>query len=206
MLKRTTGLWRSAQGFSLVDQLATLAILATVCAIAVPALSKSVENQRLSMEARNVEREMQLARLNAVTTNRPIRVRFNCPTAGQYRRVELIGSVNNPETGDDADNQGARRCALNYYPYPAADKDPLTRPNNDGPLLQLNSKVVFTSVQTLEFWPNGTVHVSPGVPSAQPWPQLSSAAPVNIILTQASNTNTQTRSVSVNTLGKMQIQ
>lgn len=201
MLKRTTALWRSNRGFSLVELMFTLGILVTVSAIAIPALVNTVDGQRLGMEARNVEREMQLARLAAVSTNRPIRVRFNCPSAGYYRRVELIGSVNNPDTGDDADGQGARRCALNYYPYPAADQDPLTRPNNDGPLQQLNSKVTFTSVTTLEFWPNGTVHIPNGSPGPTPWQQIGTN-PVNIVLTMG----TSTKLVSVNSLGKMQFQ
>jgi len=201
MLKRASWFWRSADGFSLVDQLATLAVIATVAAIAVPALSNSIENQRLGMDIRNVEREMQVARLTAVSTNRPIRVLFNCPVAGQYRRVELIGSVNNPNTGDDATGQAARRCNYTYYPFPAADNDPLTRPNNDGPIQTLNSKVTFTSQQPLEFWPNGTVHVAPSIVSALPWPQIGSS-PVNIVLSKGSTT----KLISVNSLGKMQFQ
>jgi type II secretory pathway pseudopilin PulG len=201
MFKRTSArVWSSTHGFSLVEQLFTLGLVATIAGVAVPALTNGIEAQRLGIEARNIEREIQLARLAAVSTNRPIRLRFNCPDIGYYRRVELIGSVNNPTTGDDADNQGARRCNTLVYPYPAADLDPLTRPNNDGPLLRLNSKVTFTSTQTLEFWPNGTVHTA-SIVVGQPWPQVGST-PVNIVLTKGSTT----RLVSVNTLGKTQIQ
>ena len=203
MRKRTTAFWRSNRGFSIVEQMFTLGILATVAAIAIPALTNTIDGQRLGMEARNVEREMQLARLAAVSTNRPIRVRFNCPSAGYYRRVELIGSVNNPDTGDDSDSAGTNRCLLSHYPYPAADKDPLTRPNNDGPLQQLNSKVTFISFQTLEFWPNGTVHIPNSVPGPTPWQQIGTN-PVNIVLTYGQLG--QTRLISVNSLGKMQIQ
>jgi len=190
------------EGFSLVDMLVAISVMAILVATAVPSLVNVADSMKLGQAQRDVNVELNQARLRAVSANRPIRVRFNCPTAGYYRRVELIGSVNNPDTGDDSDSAGANRCALSHYPYPAADKDPLTRPNNDGPLQQLNSKVTFTSVQTLEFWPNGTVHVAPGAPAAQPWPQLSSAAPANIVITQGATT----RSISVNTLGKIQIQ
>lgn len=201
MPKRNAGFCRSAAGFSIVDMLATIAIITTVAAIAVPSLVNTIDNQRLGMEVRNVEREMQLARLAAVTTNRPIRVRFNCPATGQYRRVELIGSVDDPNNGDDSDTQGARRCNYTYYPYPAADSDPITRPNNDGPIQKLNSKITFTSVQTLEFWPNGTVHVAPSVPSSAPWTQIGTS-PVNIVLSYGSTT----KLISVNSLGRMQFQ
>src|SRR6266513_1334109 len=109
MLKRSAGkLWRAERGFSLVDLMATLAIIGTIAAIGVPLVTDAVESQRLGIELRNVEREIQIARLAAVTTNRPIRVRFNCPSAGYYRRVELIGSVDSPSLGDDADNHGGK--------------------------------------------------------------------------------------------------
>ena len=198
MLKRNTGFW-SARGYGLIDQLATLAIVATVAAIALPAISNSIEGQRLNMELRNVERELQLARLNAVQSNRPIRVRFNCPSAGYYRRVELIGSVSTPAAGDDADTQAvaAKRCNYTFYPYPPADSDPMTRPNNDGPLRQLNSKITFTSAPTIEFWPNGTVHVFQDATTTK---QIDT--PVNIVLSNGSTTHL----ISVNGLGKMLFQ
>ena len=189
----------SAHGFSLVDLMLTVAVVGTVAAMAVPSMINAVDAQRLGIDTQNVMREMQLARLNAVTTNRPIRIRFNCPATGYYRRVELIGSVNTPNNGLDADNQAAVRCGTSF-PYPAADNDPLTRPNNDGPVQQLNSKISITSSQTLEFWPNGTVHVYNAAVGA-PWPQLGTA-PANIILTKG----TTTKSITVNSLGKMQIQ
>jgi len=201
MFKGTASRFRGSAGFTVMEQLMTLAIVGTISAIAIPAISNSVESQRLGTDVRAVEREIQLARLSAVSSNRPIRVRFNCPDVGYYRRVELIGSVNNPATGDDADNKGAVRCSTVNYKYPAADKDPLTRPNNDGPLMKINAKVTFTSTQTLEFWPNGTVHVATNAVAGQPWPQLGST-PVNLILTKGS-TN---RTIVVNSLGKIQIQ
>lgn len=186
---------REPHGFSLIELLATLAVFAILAAIAVPALTNSVEAQRLGTETRNVERELQNARLGAVTLNQPVRVRFNCPSTGKYRRVELIGSVNVPAADDD-DSRATARC---NYPFPAdTDHDPLTRPNNDGPVQQLTSPVTFQTVQTLEFWPNGTVHVSG---ATNPWPIIGST-PVTLTLAKGSTT----RSITVNSLGKIQIQ
>jgi type II secretory pathway pseudopilin PulG len=171
-----------------------LAVFATVSAIALPRLTSSLEGQRLSMETRNVERELQSARLSAVAANRPIRIRFDCPSAGRYRRVEVIGTVNVPHA-DDAEARAVARCG---YPFPAADTNPLTRPNNDGQTLQLNSTVTFTAVQTLEFWPDGTVHV----PAAtNPWPRLG-ATDATITVAKGSST----KSIKVNSLGKIYIQ
>lgn len=172
---------------TLVDQLATLAVIGTVAGIAVPGMLHAVENQRLGIEARSVERELQTARLAAVTNNQPIRVRFNCPAAGQYRRVELIGTATTPAS-DDANARAATRCSTATYPYPAADRNRLTRPNNDGPLNHLNSS----------FWPDGTAHVSG---STKPWLQIG-ATPVGITLKRG----TTTRVITVNGLGKIQLQ
>lgn len=186
-----------AAGFSLIDQIATLAVFATVSAIAIPQITNSFENQRLGVEVRNVERELQSARLSAVSSNRPIRVRFNCPGAGQYRRVEVIGTVNLPAAAD-ADSASVTRCSTAAYPFPAADRNPLTRPNNDGPLQQLHTRVAFTEVQVLEFWPNGTVHVSA---VTNPWPTIGTT-PVTLKLTKGA----ATQSITVNGLGKIRIE
>lgn len=197
MLEQRRAVLHGAAGFSLIDQLATLAVFSTISAIALPAVTNSFENQRLGIEVRNVERELQSARLAAVSSNRPIRVRFNCPGAGQYRRVEVVGTVNTPAEAD-ADASAAPRCDASTYPYPAADRNPLTRPNNDGPLQQLNTRVAFSQVQVLEFWPNGSVHVSA---VTNPWPPIGNT-PVTLKLTQGA----VTKSITVNGLGKIRIE
>jgi Tfp pilus assembly protein FimT len=173
-----------------MDTLATLAVAGTLAGIAVPIVTNAFENQRLGIEVRNVERELQSARLAAVSSNRPIIVRFNCPSTGKYRRVELIGTLTAPAT-DDADARAAVRCA---YPYPAADRSPLTRPNNDGPTMQLYQTIAFAASEPLEFWPNGTVHV----PSTQ---AVIGATGATITLAKGSTT----KSISVNSLGKIKI-
>jgi prepilin-type N-terminal cleavage/methylation domain-containing protein len=186
--KRRTLAHNDDSGFTLVDMIATLAVISIVSAIAVPAVTNSFENQRLGIEVRNVERELQTARLAAVGANRPIRIRFNCPVTGQYRRVELLGTVNTP-AADDADTRAEARCN-----YPAApDTNPLTRPNHDGRIQRLHTTVSFAAIQTLEFWPNGTVH-TPG--NLRPLD-----TPVTLTLSKGSTT----KSISVNSLGKIRL-
>lgn len=192
---------RSERGYSLIDLLATTAIVATVGAVAIPQIKKSMDGQQLGIDVRNVEREMQAARLDAVKANQPIRLRFNCPEVGMYRRVELLGTVNAPTANaDDSATNAVARCRTNGpYPFPAADRDPLTRPNNDGPVQRLNSQDAFLLVQTLEFWPNGSVHVDSN--TAQMWPVIGST-PVKIRLNRGSTV----KEIQVNGLGKIQIQ
>jgi len=172
----------------------TLGVLGIVMAAAVPAIFDMTANMRVAQAARDVERELQTARLRAVSSNRPMRVRFNCPVAGQYRMVELIGSTSAP----DALDAPTSRCSETTYPYPASDNNPLTRPNNDGALRQLPVGVTFGSAQTIEFWPDGSAHLSTGT---NPWPVVP-AAGTSVTVTKG----TVVKTVSINGLGKIQLQ
>lgn len=176
--------------------LLTTALVAIVAGIAVPLMSDASNSIKLGDGARGVERELQTARLAAVSGNQPMRVRFDCPAAGQYRMTELIGTRGVPAAADDA----VDRCALTSYPYPAnTDRNPLTRPNRDGPLRQLDSSVTFTSQTTIEFWPDGSAHTNSG--GTNPWPPIAGTG-YTITLTRGS----KTKSILVNGVGKIQLQ
>ena len=187
----------NAAGFSLVDMLATVAIIATLAAIATPQMLNGVDNMRLGMTIRDVERELQFARLKSVSTNRPMRIRFNCPVAGQFRVVELIGTPRVPVSADGAPN----RCDETIYPYrpTGADSNRLTRPNNDGAIRRLQPLATFTAFPTLEFWPDGSVHTDTGV--GNPWPPLTAAGATITVSRKG-----KTRNITVNALGKIQLQ
>jgi len=177
---------RSRAGFSLVELIVVMAVLATLAGMAVPLYRDLAENSRLNSDARNVERQLQAARLKAVTVNRALRVAMNCPVAGQYRMVEVLG------TPADTD---ASRCTDTSYPYPAADQNPFTRPNHDGPLQRLNQNTTVTT-QVLEFRSNGQAFaVAAGI--AQPM-----ATDTTITLTRGS----RTRTVTINAVGRVRTQ
>ena len=186
-----------AAGFTMVDMVATIAIIATLAAIATPQMMNGVDGMRLGMSARDVERELQFARMKAVSTNRPMRIRFNCPVAGQFRVVELIGTPRTPLTADAA----ANRCDESIYPYrpTGGDANRMTRPNNDGALRRLQPQATFTAFPTLEFWPDGSVHADAGV--GNPWPALTAAG-----ATVTVSRKSKTRNIRVNALGKIQLQ
>jgi len=185
---------RRSAGFTLIDTLVTVALICIISAITIPAIAGVLGSLRVGMGARDVERELQTARMLAVSTNRPIRVRFNCPTDGQYRLVELIGS---PESPDSFDNDRAR-CGDVAFPYPAPDNEPLTRPNLDGPVRRLPPGVSFALAQTIEFWPNGTARVDSG--GGVPWPKIP-AAGATVSVTKGA----VTRSIEVSSLGKIRM-
>jgi len=185
-------------GFTLTELLIVVALFAIMAGIAVPLLINVADGIKLGQATRDVERELQAARLRAVSSNQPMRVRFNCPAAGQYRVVELVGTASQPAAADIA----ADRCTLAAYPYPGnADKNVMTRPNNDGPLRTLDSTVTFSNVITLEFWPDGSAHANPTNVAANPWPPIAGAG-TTVTLVKGSKSKT----ILVNGVGKVQVQ
>src|SRR5262249_31013179 len=142
-------------------------VIATVAAIATPPTLSFLDNYRVGIAVREVERELQFARLKAVSVEQPMRIRFNCPADGSLRVVELIGTPSSPDVNDD--DRVSTRCSESTYPYhPSGGNSRLTRPANDGPLRTLSSGVTLAAAKTLEFWPDGTVHADAG--SGSPWP------------------------------------
>jgi prepilin-type N-terminal cleavage/methylation domain-containing protein len=193
---RTAALQR---GFSLVDMMMTVAVIGTLAAVAVPQVNSALDSMRLGMALRDVERELQFARLKAVSSSRPMRVRFDCPSAGQVRVVELLGTTSVPDVNDaDTAAVGAVRCNETTYPYrpTGSDISRLTRPNNDGPVRLLYPSTTFTAKKTLEFWPDGSVHADAG--TGNPWPNVGSPG-VTITLARKG----KTKNIQVNGLGKI---
>lgn len=186
---------RLERGFTLVDMLVVIAIVGTVSAIAVPSMMGAIDRMRLGQSAREVERELQIAKSRAVAKGRPVRIRFNCPSVGQYRIVEVLGSVAAPTAADGASN----RCDETVYPYPAADRNPTTRPNLDGSIRRLDGAVSFAAAQTIEFWPDGTAHYATAAGS--PW-ALIPVAGISISVARAGVTS----AITINGLGKIQLQ
>ena len=181
-------------GFSLIELLMVTALVGIVSVIGVPLLGQISGSIELGEAARQVERELQSARMAAVSANQPMRVMFNCPNAREYRLVELIGTPAVPAAADGT----VGRCSTTTYPFPAPDNNPITRPNNDGPLRSLSALVTFTTFTTIEFWPDGTAHTNSGL--VNPWPPIASPGQ-DIVLTRSG----KTRTILVNGIGKIQL-
>jgi Tfp pilus assembly protein FimT len=164
-----------------------VAIGATLTGVAVPMSMRAIDSMRLSSATRDVERELQTARLKAVSKNRAMVLRMSCPAVGQYRIVEL--------TGVAATDTDPSRCSESLFPYPGpADTNPAT-PAFDGPIRYVHPTVSVAGPDLL-FRPNGTAALfANGVQT----PVGSGAA---VTITRSGTT----KSVQINGLGKIQIQ
>jgi prepilin-type N-terminal cleavage/methylation domain-containing protein len=134
-------------GYTLVELMIGVAVAATVAGATIPMVDDTLRHYALTQAAANVAATVREARLMAVSKNRTVRVRFDCPAPGQMRIVEVTG---NP-TIDTAVN----RCSPDAYPYP--DPDPNALPNADGPVVPLPSRAQFGTFESLEIDPQGRV-------------------------------------------------
>lgn len=140
----------SRGGFSLVELVVVATLMVILMAIAIPQIALG-DRARVNTAAGELRETLQTARLRAVAVNRSLQVRFNCPSAGQYRIVQA-GSWD----GD------ANRCDSSEYPYPAARdaayQDP-PKPRYDGPVKMVHPRVTVTAgdASILQFFPNGRV-------------------------------------------------
>ncbi|MEW6740476.1 MAG: pilus assembly FimT family protein [Nitrospirota bacterium] len=72
------------KGFSLVELLVTIGIIAVVAAIAIPQLQRYATNSRLKSAARDIMGDVFLYKERAIAENRMYRIAFNIDPANTY--------------------------------------------------------------------------------------------------------------------------
>jgi Tfp pilus assembly protein FimT len=146
----------SEGGFSLVEIMIVSALAMVMLAIAVPSISGALRQSEMNTAVQMVATTVRNARHQAVSRNVRLRVLFNCPAASQMRVVEVTGNAG-------VDN-AANRCDTTAYPYPAADQDPATLPNSDGPVVFLPRQITFGPARDLEISTVGRITPLTGCP------------------------------------------
>ena len=142
----------------MIELLVVMAAIVTITAVVVPNSRYLLASMKARNAARVVERQLQTARLKAVTNSRAMRVRFACPATGQVRILEV--------TGVAATDTSANRCSESAYPYPGPNDALRSTPSMDSPVVYLPAGTAVTCIGcpttstpiTLEFGPRGSVH------------------------------------------------
>ena len=177
---------RSDAGFTLVDIMMVVAIAGVVAGVSVPSITAAMQRFALHGARQTVAAEIRLARFMAVSTNRTVRVRFNCPGPGQFRVVEVVGDL--------AVDAAVDRCSESSYPFP--DQDPSVAPNADGRVIWLPQGAQFGALQDLEVTPRGRVAPLNGCPAC-----ATAAPPAAVSLTNGYDT----QKIAVTASGRVEL-
>ena len=172
-------------GFSVIEVVVVASVTMITVGLAAPSITGAIETYRFNSDVQNVAATIRSARYKAVASNVALRVRFNCPTTGHMRVVEV--------TGDAAIDNASDRCDLAIYPYP--DTDSASAPNNDGPVLSMGSTTDFPSTMaSLEISTAGRVVPLTGCPAC-------AAASPPAVLTIEDETSGTARRITVTATG-----
>jgi prepilin-type N-terminal cleavage/methylation domain-containing protein len=129
---------RSNRGFTLIELLVTMALIGIMAAIAIPSLSGSTARNQVWTASEQIGSQIRQARLKAISRNMSFKVRFDCPSAGQFRVLVV--------TGVAATDNATTRCSTTL-PY---DSGVFVMPQRTSygstpPLLTVNSRGVYAS-------------------------------------------------------------
>jgi prepilin-type N-terminal cleavage/methylation domain-containing protein len=148
---------KSQAGFTLVEMLVVSAVIAIMAGMAAPTILGAMRLFALNSTVQTVGAAIRSARYTAVSKNRTMRVRFNCPAVDQFRIVEV--------TGNAVIDNDANRCSEAAYPYPNPDP---AAPNHDGPIVRLPVDSQFGALQSIQIDTMGRVAQLNGCPACAP--------------------------------------
>jgi prepilin-type N-terminal cleavage/methylation domain-containing protein len=84
---------RRAEGFSLIELMLVTAVVATIGAMAIPALAGGLRRYAMLNSIQQVASTVRSARVQAVGKNQALRVRFDSPAAAQYQILDTMDNA-----------------------------------------------------------------------------------------------------------------
>lgn len=128
----------SVRGFTMFELLVVMAMIGILSAIGIPTMMESTRRNAVWTASELIGSQIRQARLMAISRNMSFRVRFDCPSAGQFRVLAVTGNA----TIDNATN----RCSTQQtYDSGVLQMPSRVTYNTSPPLLTVNSRGVFTS-------------------------------------------------------------
>jgi prepilin-type N-terminal cleavage/methylation domain-containing protein len=89
LLGQTTMAPRREDGFSLIELMIVVALVAVLAGMTVPAMAGAIKEYELITAGQQVVSTIRSARLQAVSKNMILKVRFDFPADGQYQIVDV---------------------------------------------------------------------------------------------------------------------
>lgn len=103
---------KKQSGFTLIEMMIVIAVLAIVAAIAIPNFMSLLPGMRLNGAARQVMGDLMAARMKAVKQNNRFRVFFNNPETNQY---QILDDDNNNNSANDGEATTTKNIQDNYH-------------------------------------------------------------------------------------------
>jgi len=119
------------KGFTLVELMIVVLLMALLAAIAAPAYRTYMARSRVSGAARMVQSDLAAARMDAVNMNRRVKVDFDGTSSSPAAAYHIYDDADGSGTVEDNEGRNITRNIRNYY-YDASvgsDRDPIFLPN-----------------------------------------------------------------------------